>query len=101
MGVNDILELVTCASSCLANSEYATGSISKNRKAESLVQRWVAKPIDSIAKDGIEFVGIEDILIDRDVVILLDVKCGVGAEATVIQRQLRVLDIYKKWKNEK
>jgi len=44
-GISEILEHVICASSYLANSEHTPGSISPNRKAKSLVQRWVAKPI--------------------------------------------------------
>jgi len=114
-GLSEILEHVICASSCLANSEHTPGSISPNRKAKSLVQRWVAKPIDGVVKDGAELVGIEDILIERDMIILLNVEYGTGAAATVVQRQFRVLEIYekyynkwsvspaaaKKWKNEK
>jgi len=114
-GISEILEHVICASSYLANSEHTPGSISPNRKAKSLVQRWVAKPIDGVVKDGAELVGIEDILIERDVIILLNVEYGTGAAATVVQRQFRVLEIYekyynkwfvspaaaKKWKNEK
>ena len=98
-GLSEILEHVICPSSCLANSEHTPRSISPNRKA----------------KYGTELVGIEDILIERDVIILLNVEYGTGAAATVVQRQFRVLEIYekyynkwfvspapaKKWKNEK
>ena len=92
-GVSEILERAICASSCLANSEHTPGSISPNRKAKSLVQRWVAKPIDGVVEDGKEIVGIGDILIERDVIILSNVKYGAGAAVTVVQRQFRVLEI--------
>ena len=59
--------------------------------------------------------GDEHIFIKRDVIVLLDVKCGVGAGTIVVQRHFRVLEISekyynkwfvspaaaKKWKNEK
>ena len=115
LDISEVLERVSCASSCLANSEHTPGSISPNRKAKSLVQRWVSKPIDGVVKDGKDLVGVEHIFIKRDVIVLLDVKCGVGAGTIVVQRHFRVLEISekyynkwfvspaaaKKWKNEK
>eukprot|EP00986_Skeletonema_menzelii_P007760 scaffold3077_cov80-Skeletonema_menzelii.AAC.1 len=63
-------------------------------------QRWVARPIDCVVKEGKEVVGVEDILIERDVIILLNVEQGTGAGATVVTRPYRVLEIYEKYYNK-
>ena len=38
------LDNILRSSSCLANSEHCSGSISSARKAKSLVERWIARP---------------------------------------------------------
>ena len=100
LNTSQVLESVLNASSCLENNGRAQGSISPNRKAKTLVQCWVARPIDCVVKEGKEVVGVEDILIERDVIILLKVKQGAGAGATVVTRPYRVLEIYEKYYNK-
>ena len=65
----------------------------------SLVQRWLAKPIDVMAEGGTEFVD-GDVLIERYVVILVSVKIGTGATAAIVNRLYRVVDIYNKHYNK-
>ena len=96
--VNEILEHVNCASSCLANSEHKPGSISQNRRAKSLVQRWIVRQIDGVDKDGKGLEdGVDDVLIERDVIILLNIK---RADGIIVQRQFRILEIYEKFYNK-
>ena len=42
----------------------------------------------------------EDILIERDVIVMINVKIGTGAGATTVQRPFRVLDVDAKWYNK-
>ena len=93
------LEHILRSSSCLANSEHISGSISSSRKVKSLVERWIARPPGGVRKDGAELVG-EDILIERDVIILANVKLGVGAAASTVQCKFRVLDVLEKYYNK-
>ncbi len=42
----------------------------------------------------------EDILIERDVIILVNVKIGSGSGAATVQRHFRVLEIFEKYYNK-
>ena len=94
----DYLDHILHASASLANSEHVSGSISSARKAKSLVERWIARPVgqggDKTSPSP------EDTLIERDVIIMVNVKIGTGANATTVQRPFRVLDIYAKYYNK-
>lgn len=96
---DNLLDKVLVASSCLEGKGHIRGSISFAKKAKSLVQRWLAKPIDVMAEGGTAFVD-GDVLIERDVVILASVKIGTGATATIVNRLYRVVDIYDKHYNK-
>ena len=86
--VGESLEDILHSSACLANSdsEHVSGSISSAKKTKSLVDRWVARPV---ARSGdMPSPSTEDILIERDVIILVNVKIGSGSGAATVQRHL-------------
>jgi len=59
----------------------------------------LARPVSRVIKDGTKL-SDEDILIERDVIILVNVKLGVGAAATTVQCKFRVLEIFEKYYNK-
>ena len=95
---DDLLDKVLVASSCLEVKDHIQGSISFAIKAKSFVQRWLTKP-NVMAEGGSEFVD-GDVLIERDVVILVSVKIGTGATAAIVNCPYRVVDIYDKHYNK-
>jgi len=95
----DVQEHILCSSSCLVNREHTSGSISSARKAKSLVERWIARPVSGVIKDGTKL-SDEDILIERDVIILVNFKLGVGAAATTVQCKFCVLETFEKYYNK-
>jgi hypothetical protein len=95
----DVREHILCSSSCIANREHTSGSISSTRKSKSLVERWIARPVSGVIKDGTKL-SAEDILIERDVIILVTVKLGVGAAVTTVQCKFCVLEIFEKYYNK-
>ena len=87
----DYLDHILRASARLANSEHVSGSVSFARKAKSLVERWIARPVGQGGDKASP--SPEDILIERDVIVMINVKIGTGAGATTVQRPFRVLDL--------
>ena len=59
----------------------------------------MAKPTDSIATVG-DILQPNDIVIERDTIVLLNVKLGRGATAANIQCNFRVMEIYEKHYNK-
>lgn len=96
---DDLMDKVLAASSCLEGKDNVQGAVSLVRKARSLVERWLAKPLSSIAEDGTEFVA-GDSLIERDVIVLANVKIGRGASASTVTLPFRVVDVYDKHYNK-
>ena len=64
-----------------------------------MVHRWIAFPfgISTNEKDNLV---AEDILIERDVIILANVKIGSRANATTVVRPFRVIMLYEKYFNK-
>ena len=71
------------------------GSIGTARTANSLIGRWTAK-VFTEQKDARG----EGILIERDTIVLENVKIGRGASATTYPCQFRVTALYDKWYNK-
>ena len=71
------------------------GSIGTGRKANSLIGRWTAK-VFTEQKDARG----EGILIERDTIVMVNVKIGRGASATTHPCQFRVTALYDKWYNK-
>jgi len=90
---------VLAVSSCLEGKDHIQGSISSAKKTKSLVHCWLAKPINGMAEGGTTVVD-GDILIERDVVILVSVKIGTGANAATVIYPYFVVDIYDKHFNK-
>ena len=97
--VDDILDKVLAASACLEQKDIIRGASNLIRKGKSLVQRWLTKPTD--AKDPMGNYLSGDTLIERDVVVLVNVKIGKGASASMVALPYRVVDFndkhYNKW----
>ena len=96
---DDLLDKVLAASSCLEGKDHIQGSITSAKKAKSLVHRWLSKPIDGMAEGGTTVVD-GDILIERDIVILVSVKIGTGANAATVNFPYHVVNIYDKHFNK-
>ena len=96
--IDDILDNVLAASACLERKDNIKGSMSLIRKGKSLVQRWLTKPTN--AKEPNDKFEVGDVLIERDVVVLVDVKVGSGSTASVVPLPYRVVDIYDKYYNK-
>ena len=96
--IDDILDNVLAASACLERKDNIKGSMSLIRKGKSLVQRWLTKPTN--AKEPSDKFEVGDVLIERDVVVLVDVKVGSGSAASVVPLSYRVVDIYDKYYNK-
>ena len=100
--VDNILEKSLAAIACLERKDNIQGDASQVRQAKSLVQRWLTKPLDTAsasAKDGSSFV-IGDKLIERGVVVLVNIKVGIGSSASTVLLPFRVVDIYDKYYNK-
>ena len=63
------------------------------RKAKSLVGRWLAKSADGVPDCGGDALTTNEIIIERDVVVLLNVKIRQGASAATVACHYRVLNI--------
>ena len=75
------------------------GSTGQERKTKSLVQRWIAHPFG--INDDKDTLVAEDVLIERDVIILAYVKIGSGVNSTTVICPFRVLMIYDKYYNKR
>jgi len=75
----------------------------RRSQTKSLVEHWIARPVSGVIRDGTEL-SVKDILIERDVIILVNVKLGVGAAATTVQCKFQckfcVLEIFEKYYNK-
>ena len=98
VSVDNILEKVLVASSCLEGKENMQGAASLVRKAKSLVQRWLTKAANG--KDESKLHEKWETLIQRDVVVLVNVTVGKGASASSVPQYFRVVDIYDKHYNK-
>lgn len=100
--IDNIFEKVLAASACLERKDNIRVAASQVRQAKSLVQRWLTKPLDTTAvvpEDGSLFAA-GDMLIERDVVVLVNIKVGKGASASTVLLPFRVVDIYDKYYNK-
>ena len=86
---------VACASSCVSGMGTIKGSIGTGRKANSLIGRWTAK-VFTEQKDARG----EGILIERDTIVMVNVKIGRGASATTHPCQFRLTALYDKRYNK-
>ena len=89
-----ILEDVSKASSCLSGVSTIQGALGNERKANTLLGRWTVSK-KKVGKDD-ELSG-EGAKIERDTLILVNVKKGQGASASTVTRRFRVLAIYEKF----
>ena len=96
---DNLLDKVLAASSCLEGKDNIQGAVSLVRKAKSLVDRWLARPLKTTTEDGISSAP-GDSLIERDVIILANVKIGRGASASTVTKPYRVVDVYDKHFNK-
>ncbi len=59
------------------------GEVSSTRKAKPLVQSWLEIQVDKILPSG-DPLASPDIIIERDTILMLNVKTGRGASSTTI-----------------
>ena len=97
--MDDLLKNVVDASSCLEGKDKGSlrGAVSSMRKAKSLVGRWLDKPSGSeSAPNSIP----TDILIERNIIILVNVSVGRGALGITMAKPYRVVDVHEKFYNK-
>ena len=96
---DDLTAKVLLAISCIEGGTSIAGSVSFARKAKSLVQRWLAKPVNCMSS-GENALQTNDVIIERDTIVLLNVKFGKGASAATVQINFRVMEVYEKHYNK-
>jgi len=96
---DDIMSNVLLASSCIEGKDKTTGALSMAQKAKALVQRWLARAVDSFTDDNDGPVDNE-VIIERDVIVLLNVKVGRGASSANVPCSFRVMEVYEKYYNK-
>ena len=96
---HDLLTKVANASAYLSGVTPVQGALGTERKAKSLFGRWTTKggggtklQNDSTMNDRI--------LIERDTIVLVNTKSGIGSTSTIIMKPFRVLTIYEKFYNK-
>jgi hypothetical protein len=95
----DILSKVLPAASCLEGKDTVSGAVSFERKSKSLLGRWIGKAADSgLGKDAL--VSNNQVVIERDTIILVNSKFGTGARAATLSCHFRVVNIYEKYYNK-
>jgi len=99
---DDLPSKVLQAMSCIESGKAGNGSVSFARKAKSLVQRWLAKSVDTITlSTGPDTLDVKnDIIIERNTIVILTVKFGQGATAADVSCHFRVMEVYAKYYNK-
>ena len=95
---DDILSKVLPAAARLEGKDLVAGAVSSMRKAKSLVQRWLAKYLDNTS--GGDALTNNDVIIERDTIVLVNSKVGSGASAATVTCTFRVVNIYEKYYNK-
>ena len=70
------------------------------RKAKSLISCWLAKAVDIITSSDADALSNNDVIIERDTILLVNVKFGTGASAANVACHFRVMEIYEKYYNK-
>ena len=96
--IDDMLCNILAASACLERKDNIKGAINLIHKGKLLVQHQLTKPASAIEKKGTCETG--DILIERDIVLLVNTKIGTGASASDITLPYHVVHIYNKHCNK-
>ena len=99
---NELSPKVLLAMACLEEEIRIVGAVSVARKAKSLVQRWLAKAVDIVTPDTGESdaLAANDIIIERDTIVIVKVKVGKGAATANVSCSYHVIDIYEKYYNK-
>ena len=79
--------------------DATVGTVSFARRAKSLVERWLAKSVDFVSSD-VDALDSNDVIIERDTILLVNVKVGRGATAANVACLYRVMEVYEKYYNK-
>ena len=93
---DDLASKVLLAISCIEGKTCIVGSVSFVRKAETLVGRWLANAVDSMPSSG-DALRTDDVIIERDTIVLLNVKFGKDASTATVQINFRAMGVYEKY----
>ena len=94
----DILSKVLPAASCLEGKDTVSGAVSFARKSKSLLGRWIGNAVDSSL--GRDALANNEVVIERDTIVLIHSKFGTGASAATVACHFRVVNIYEKYYNK-
>ena len=99
---DDLSPRVLLAFACLEGESKVVGAMSAARKAKSLVQRWLAKAVDIVLPRGdvTDALTVNEVIIERDTIVVENVKVGRGARAANVACNYRVVEIYDKCYNK-
>ena len=98
--VDEVVPRALAAASFLEGKQVVRGSVCDERKAKSLVQRWLIKR-DADKPDPVSGPASPDeVIVERDTILLVNVKVGSGATAATVQRPFRVVELYEKYYNK-
>eukprot|EP00957_Ditylum_brightwellii_P212289 15367162-Ditylum_brightwellii.AAC.3 len=88
------------SSAGIEGKEKIVRAVSSARKAKSLVGRWLAKIANSDPLPKDDSILYDSVIVERDVLVLVNVKVGSCASAANISCNFCVLDIYEKYDNK-
>ena len=90
--VENILSKVLPAASCLEGKYTVSGTVRFARKSKSLLWSWIGKAVDSsLGRDNL---ANNEVVIERDTIVLLHSKFGTGASAATVACHFCVVNIY-------
>ena len=96
---DDLLPSALNVVSHVERVDNVLGAVSNARRAKSIVERWLARPEDD-GPMGDDPLVSRPVLIERDTIVMVDVKVGTGASRVTVADYYRVVNIFDKYYNK-
>mmetsp|Transcript_21089 Transcript_21089/g.45741 ORF Transcript_21089/g.45741 Transcript_21089/m.45741 type:complete len:265 (+) Transcript_21089:660-1454(+) len=96
---DDLVPKVLLCISGIEGRDVTVGTVSFARRAKSLVERWLAKAVDFMSSDA-DALDSNDVVIERNTILLVNVKVSRGASAANVACHYRVMEVYEKYYNK-
>ena len=90
---DNILSKVLPAAPCLERKYTVSGALSFERKSKSLLGHWIGNAVDSGL--GNDDLSNNEIVIERETILLVHSKFGTGATAAILSIHLCIVNIYE------
>eukprot|EP00957_Ditylum_brightwellii_P031020 2350900-Ditylum_brightwellii.AAC.1 len=93
--VDAVLSKVLPVAAGIERKEKVVGAVSSARKARSLLRIWLAKTANSDPSPKDDLILCDSVIIERDVMVLVNIKVESDASAANVAYNFCVLDIYE------